>query len=347
MEHLIKEAWFEAMSQPMLIGIAIVATYALIKGADWLVEGASGIAHRIGVPKIIVGATIVSLGTTSPEAAVSVMAAWQGNAGLALGNAVGSIIADSGLIFGLGCLLVTLPADRFVLQRQGWVQFGSGVLLAALCYGAVWLFEPDLKLSRVVGVALLALLALYLWISVKWSKQHRHGEPFQMPEDAEPHDLESKSMLAQSAMAIAGLALVLVFSDVLIKCVVRLAVLWGVPQEVIASTLVALGTSMPELVIGMTALRKGHYEILVGNVIGADILNVLFVIGASAAAKPLVVPELFLKLHLPVMLIILIWFRIAIFSAVRKGAFTRWHGAPLLVIYVAYLVLNYVMGRGA
>jgi cation:H+ antiporter len=149
------------------------------------------------------------------------------------------------------------------------------------------------------------------------------------------------------AMMIVGLAMVLVFSEVLIKCVIQLAARWGVPEEVIASTLVALGTSMPELVVGMTALRKGHYEILVGNVIGADILNVLFVIGASAAAKPLFVPPLFLQLHLPVMLIILIWFRIAIFSAVRKGTFTRWHGAPMLAIYVAYLVLNYVLGRGS
>jgi len=136
-------------------------------------------------------------------------------------------------------------------------------------------------------------------------------------------------------------------SDVLIKAVMELALQWGVKKEVLAATLVALGTSLPELVIGMTALRKGQYEILVGNVIGADILNVLFVIGVSASAAPLPIPALFLTLHLPVMLIILAWFRIAIFMAVRKGSFTRWHGGPLLAIYVIYLVLNYAMGSGA
>ena len=100
--------------------------------------GASGLAYRFGISKVIVGATVVSLGTTSPECAVSVMAAWSGEPGLALGNAIGSIIADTGLIFGLGCMIAVLPADRFVLSRQGWVQFGSAALLALLCYGAEW-----------------------------------------------------------------------------------------------------------------------------------------------------------------------------------------------------------------
>ena len=120
----------------MLLLIIAVGFAVLIKGADWLVEGASGLAYRFGMPKVIVGATIVSLGTTSPEAAVSVLAAWEGNPGLALGNAVGSIIADTGLIFGIGCLMVALPADKFVLARQGWVQLLCGVALAAVCYVA-------------------------------------------------------------------------------------------------------------------------------------------------------------------------------------------------------------------
>ena len=159
MEHLIPSDWFIGRSQLFLLGVTVIAIAFLIRGADRLVDSASGIAYRFGISKVIVGATIVSLGTTSPECAVSVMAAWSGESGLALGNAIGSIIADTGLIFGVGCLMARLPADRFVLSRQGWLQFASGALLAGLCYGA-WIVLGDAAiLGRRVGVLLLGLLA--------------------------------------------------------------------------------------------------------------------------------------------------------------------------------------------
>ena len=136
MEHLIPKEWFVDVHSAFLFLLTAASIWVLIRGADWLVEGAQQLALRfgmpkvvVGMPKVVVGATIVSLGTTSPEAAVSVMAAWQGNAGLALGNAVGSIIADTALIFGFCCLLTRLPTDRYILSRQGWVQFGCGILL--------------------------------------------------------------------------------------------------------------------------------------------------------------------------------------------------------------------------
>ena len=125
MEHLSPAAWFVGEPQWMLLLLTAVAVAVLIRGADWLVEAAAGIAYRFGISKVIVGATIIALGTTSPECAVSVVAAWSGEPGIALGNAIGSIIANSGLIFGLGCLIAVLPADRFVLRRQGW-RFNSG-----------------------------------------------------------------------------------------------------------------------------------------------------------------------------------------------------------------------------
>ena len=167
MEHLIPKEWFIDADWLPLVVVAVVATAVLVKGADWLVEGASGLAFRLGMPKVIVGATIVSLGTTSPECAVSVMAAWGDEPGLALGNAVGSIIADTGLIFGVGCLIVALPADRFVLSRQGWVQFGAAVLLAALCFSAFWVDGPAAQIDRRVGVLFLLLLALYLSLRIR------------------------------------------------------------------------------------------------------------------------------------------------------------------------------------
>ncbi len=352
---------FTHQSAWLLVIITVVAIAVLSKGADWLVEGAAGLAFRLGMPKIIIGATIVSLGTTSPECAVSVMAAWQGNAGLALGNAVGSIIADTGLIFGLGCVMVALPADRFILNRQGWVQVGSGVLLAALCY-VIWMIQGDAAtLGRSVGALLLVLLGVYMAISVHWSRQHSaalgdtRGEaelPDVVREKLAQDEAHPKPahVLVLVAMLAVGLAMVLLASHGMISAVTVLALRWGVPEVVIAGTVVALGTSMPELVVGMTSIYKGHSELLVGNVIGADILNVLFVTGAAALAKPLPIiehasatPAVFLWLHLPVMLLMLVIFRFYIAAAVPSGRFSRWMGVPLLLLYVGYVAVGFMI----
>ncbi|NWG12699.1 MAG: sodium:calcium antiporter [Acidobacteria bacterium] len=362
MDHLIKPEWFLPLHQGWLLLLTIASIGALIKGADWLVEGASGLAYRLGLPKVIVGATIVSLGTTSPECAVSVMAAWSGNAGLALGNAVGSIIADTALIFGLGCVLAQLPADRFVLNRQGWLQFGSAGLLAGICFASWWFHGDEAQLSRWSGMTLLGLLACYMVLSVRWARAHPRGEPFIVPEEIEgaapvvpppPEQARHKSCGGLIASCLAGLAVVVFSSHVLVCAVAALAIRWGVPQVVIAATLVAVGTSMPELVVGLTSIFKGAPELLVGNVIGADVLNVLFVVGASATARPLpivergaAVPEIFLWLHLPAMLVVLGIFRLYIFRAVREGHFRRWMGIPLLFLYGTYAIAQYALSRG-
>jgi cation:H+ antiporter len=359
---MIPEAWFVGLHWSALIGCVLVALVILTKAADWLVEGASGLAYRLGLPKVIVGATIVALGTTTPEFAVSVMAAWGGNAGLALGNAVGSVIADTGLIFGLGCLLVALPADRYVLVRQGRLQFGSALLLIAICYGSFIVSGTDAFVGRGVGFLFIVMLFGYLYVSIRWSKKHPQGEPFQTPESVaeaaegigvvpEPKTTRASHSIAQLfGMVIVGLAIVFVSSHFLIHSVSELALQIGIPQVVIAATLVAFGTSLPELVVGMTSIRKGHAELLVGNVIGADILNILFVIGASAAVSPLPLmdpsaqlPEIFLLIHLPTMLIVLTLFRVFIVRAIRQGRFDRWMGIPLLILYVGYVFIQYVL----
>lgn len=360
LEHLIPTSWFTEMPQWLLLLIAAVSFYGLIRGADWLVEGASGIALCLGMPKIIVGATIVSLGTTSPEAAVSVMAAWTGRPGLALGNAVGSIIADTGLIFGLGCLMARrIPADRFILNRQGWVQFGAAALLAIFCY-AMWVAKgSEAAVERWMGYVLVAILGWYLWVSIRWGKAHQGraqaggaAAPVALPAVPASAPLQARPWSMLITQFVVGLVMVVAFGHVLIVCMEELALRWGVPEVVLASTLVAFGTSLPELVVGLTAVRKGHVELLVGNVIGADILNVLFVAGASASAArlPIIdsgarIPEIFFFLHLPTLLLILALFRVFIFRAVRAGEFRRWYGVPLLAMYVGYLIMNYALAR--
>lgn len=361
MEHLLPSDWFNGLPWSALLVTTAISILVLSKGADWLVEGASGFAYRFGMPKVIVGATIVSLGTTAPECAVSVMGALQGNSGLALGNAVGSVIADTGLIFGVGCLMTVLPADRFVLNRQGWVQFTSGLILVILCYYAFALNGDQAEITRPMGIGFLCGLGLYLYQSVKWARQHPHGEPFIAPEGFDETTLElveesrattkEQGLVALCVLMAVGLVFVLVGARVLIGSVEELAQQIGVPDVVVSSTIVAFGTSLPELVVGIQAILKKHPELLVGNVIGADILNILFVIGAAATAIPLPlvdptarIPAIFLYMHLPTMLAILVLFRIYIFSASKRGRFRRSFGIPLVLIYVLFVVLQYLLG---
>lgn len=348
----------------MLALLAIAGLYVLRIGAEWLVEGASGMAYRMGMPEVIVGATIVSLGTTTPECAVSVMAAWSGNPGLALGNAVGSVIADSALIFGVGCLMVSLPADKFVLARQGWVQFGTAWFVAIVCYGLWFAYGDAAAITWHVGVILLAMLVGYLYMSIKWAKGHSPDELFRVTEDVAKHsepdtevkivhsDLTKRSSAFLIGMGLLGLVLVVVSGHVLIESVSVLAERVGIPKVVIAATLVAMGTSLPELVVGVTAIRKGHPELLVGNVLGADILNILFVTGAASVAAPLPIvdtapdtklPEIFLYIHLPTMLIVLTYFRGCIFSATNRGHFQKWMGIPLIAAYVIYTASQFIV----
>jgi cation:H+ antiporter len=353
--------WFAGGNMFALIGVAMVAMVIVIVGADWLVEGAAGVAEKLGMPKVIIGATIVSLGTTAPETAVSVLAAFSGNSGLALGNGVGSIIADTGLIFGLGCVLVALPADKFVLSRQGWVQFGSALFLAGLCWILFAMHGSDAFVTRPVGILLIVGLIAYLAISVRWAKQHPQGEPH-LIDTVKPdgsHEVEhdhppiaGKSLAFLFGMGFVGLVMVIVAGDGLVGSVSELAVQWGVPDAIIASTIVALGTSLPELVTGIQSIRKGHAALLVGNVIGADILNVLFVIGAAALAAPLAIAPLdtngetitaFVYVALPTMMIMLLYFRLCIFKAAKDGHFSKWMGYPLLMMYVGFIAASYFL----
>ena len=348
-----------------LVLLAMVCMAIVIRGADWLVEGAAGLAYRMGMSKMVIGATILSIGTTSPEAAVSVLAAWSGNAGLALGNGVGSIIVDTGLIFAIGCLCVRLPADGFVLKRQGMIKIGVAVALAGISYLMFFRAGEAAHLGRWVGVLLVSGLIIYLAASIHWTRKHtreshrnsagqgdpQSGQGGRIPEVADDsHIPEQRSVPMLLVLGVVGLALVVVSGDALVQTVSVGTARWGVPEVVVAATLVAFGTSLPELMVAITSIRKGHAELMVGNVIGADILNVLFVIGAAALASPLALvepgtpaPYIFLQLHLPVMLAMLLLFLVGILHAIRTGSFSRWLGLPLLLLYVGYIIAQFVL----
>ena len=339
-EHALAElvAGFPTLALVVLLAACIVV---LSRGAGWMIDGAVHLARRTGLPKIVIGATIISLGTTTPEAFVSVMAAWMGNPGLALGNGVGSIICDTGLIFGLTCLLSTVPVNRFILNRTGWVQVGAATLLVLISLVALVRTPEQPMLHRWVGFFFLTLLCGYMYVTYSWARDGAEAASMGETED----DGEMASLGKALILCLGGLLLVVVSARLLVPSAAELAHRIGVPDDVIAATLVAFGTSLPELMTAITAVRKGHPEITVGNIVGADVLNCLFVIGAAAAAKPLEIPPNFFLFHFPAMLIILYSFRS--FIAMNKdGSFKRWQGAWLLGIYMVYLVLQYGLNFG-
>jgi cation:H+ antiporter len=355
----IPQSFFAARADAVLWVLAAGAIALLVFGADRAVAGAARLASALGMSAVLIGATVVSLGTTSPEAAVSVTAALAGNPGLALGNGVGSIICDTALVFGVCCVMARLPLDRFVLHRHGVLKLATGALLtltvAALALAA-WTIH-GVVIPRWVGFGYVVLLVGYLWLSVRWARQHPEivvaadprARPFGVTA-AEARRARPTSAAAAAGnllLVVFGLALVVGSSDALIGTVKEMCTRYRVPPDVLAVTLVALGTSLPELATAIASVLKGHPEIAIGNVIGADILNVLFVIGVSAAAVPLEVPVTFFYLHLPVMMIALALMGTYIFTS--GTSFKRWQGVPLLALYAGYFaaVAVVIVGPGA
>ena len=328
--------FFGGQSTVVLVFFVAVSIVMLSKGADCMVDGAVHLAGRTGLPKIVIGATIVSLGTTMPEAFVSVTAAWLGNPGLALGNGVGSIIADTGLIFGLSCLLCSIPVNRYILDRTGWVQVGSATLLVLVAVLAAVTGGGVPVLGRGVGVVFLLLLAGYLYMTYRWARNSSAAGREERSTDP------AAGVGTASLMITGGLALVIAGARTLVPCASVLAHRMAVPEDVIAATMVAFGTSLPELITAVSAIRKGHPEITLGNIVGADVLNCLFVIGAAAAARPLTIPHTFYVLHFPAMLLILYSFRLFVFAN-RDDRFKRHQGAWLVCVYVVYVAVQYTL----
>ncbi len=340
--EFIPDLFFASRADGWLWLFSVGAIVFLVFGADKAVAAAVRLAATLGMSTVMIGATVVSLGTTAPEAATSVSAAIAGKPGLALGNGVGSVICNLSLIFGLACCLRRLPKDQFVLRRHGWLQLGSGLLLAGAVVGlniahGSW---NGVFLPRWMGIGFLVLLGLYLYFSVRWAREH--------PDVIRPEARQAakaghgaKEILRDLILLLFGLGVVVFGAQVLVGSVGQLCLRYGVPPDVLAVTLVALGTSLPELATAIASLLKGHPELLVGNVIGANILNVLFVIGASATAVPLRVPEPFFYLHLPVMLTAMILFRLYVMGT--DDRFRRWQGIPLLALFAGYYVALFVL----
>ncbi len=293
----------------------------MVKGGDSFVEGAEWMARVTGIPPFVVAATVVSIGTTMPELLVSTMAAAQGSGGMALGNAVGSVSCNTGLILGISLLFLPGKVDLRSLREKGFLLLFA--LLAMLAFGI------DRRLTWKEGAALLVLLLLFIMNDITSARRGL----FPREESAAERSLHAAAIyLGKFLLGAIGLA---AGARLLVDNGTILARLLGIPEAVIALTLVALGTSLPELVTTITALCRGQSSLSVGNIIGANFLDLTLVPAASSLAGGGVLPmdhPLDLLMALGLLLVTLL-------PAMRRGHFRRWQGGTLLGLYGGYLYL--------
>lgn len=307
----------------------------LAKSADLFVDSAVGIAEKISVPKMIIGIFLVGIATTAPELAVSIMSAIKGNPEFALGNAVGSVICNSGLamaaaaLFSAGAIII-IPA---VLKTAGIVLIIVNIL-------AFLFIIPDNTLGRIEGALLLSCFGLYTIFIIK--TQRKRKKPI-LPAGDIPdieQEIKGKPLYLLTGMFLLGLAGIIGSSHFIIDSAVDIADMFSIPETVIALTLIALGTSIPEVATCIISVRKGHGEIAVGNIIGANILNICWVAGASSLANPLTVGRKEICFMFPAMFVIVG----AMLTMMRtEYRLKKIHGFILLSLYVIYLIFMFIL----
>ncbi len=296
----------------------------LIKGADFFVDGSSGIASRFGIPQLVVGLTIVAMGTSAPEAAVSISAALKGNAGITIGNVAGSNILNILVILGLTAFLTkkVVPVASSTIKYE--MPFMIVIMLILL-----WMGYAGNEISRLEGAGLWVVFLLYLLYLFKMAKK---GGDKDSEDDA--GEAAERSMAMLLLFTVAGLALIVIGSSVTVDAATALARIIGLSERFIGLTIVALGTSLPELFTSVSAARKGSADIAIGNIVGSNIFNILFVVGTSALITPVVFESKFIvDFMVAAAAGVLLW----VFSFSGKSL-NRAEGGVLLLGYLGYFI---------
>ncbi len=334
-------AWYNGLTDGLWGSLLLFAVGAglLIKGGDWFVDSAVGIATRFRVPEIIIGATVVSIGTTLPEVMVSVTAAINHNGAIAYGNAIGSIICNTALIAALTIAIRPAPINRKAAATPVMFFFASAVIymIAAYIFG---------RFDRWLGIVMLLVFGAYMAVTI----YKGYKNPVQ--QEAKEEDAPGGSLVKNLLVLAISAALIAVGADMLEGSSVSLATMAGIPTEVIGVTVVALCTSLPELATAITALLKGHGALSLGNIIGANIFNLVLVSGAAVTISPFAIPEgskLFghntsLLIEIPLMVVVM---ALMTLPALFKGKMRRWQGVTLLIIYAVFVVLQVLIALGA
>lgn len=298
--------------------LLVVGFVMLIKGADWFVEGAAGIAARFGIPQLVIGLTIVAMGTSAPEAAVSITSAISGSAGITVGNVVGSNIMNILVILGITAVIIAVPVQKSTVKIE--IPFMIAITGIFLLLGIF-----DNELGRLDGVVLWALFIVYLLYLLRMAMKNK--------EEAGEQE-EQKPLWLQIVMLLVGAALIVLGSDVTVDAATDIAKFFGVSDRFIGLTVIALGTSLPELVTSVIAARKGSADIAIGNIVGSNVFNILFVAGTTALITPVEFQAAFL-----VDTLIAIAAAVLLFVCVLpKNKLTRLGGCAMLVGYAGYFL---------
>lgn len=312
----------------------IVGLILLIWSSDHFVEGASSIARNIGISPLIVGMLIIGLGTSAPEMLVSAAAALQGNPGLGIGNAIGSNITNITLVLGVTAILFTLPVHSSLLKKELPLVLASAVL--------AWLLMLDGYLSRIDSFILLIALTFILgWMLISAKKESKNHDPL-INETIEelPKKLSSKQAYFWTFI---GLVFLLISSKLLVWGASNIASVYGVSDLIIGLTIVAIGTSLPELAATISSARKGETDLAVGNIVGSNLFNTLGVLAIPSLIQPFQLPKEALSRDMPIMLgltVILLIFSFGCFK-VSRYKITKYKGIILLSAFIAYEALLY------
>ena len=315
-------------AHPGLAWLVLLAAFVILaKSADVFVEGAVGLAYRFNVPKLVVGIVLVSFATTVPELSVSLLAAVRGNPEIALGNAVGSVICNAGLALAFAGLLAVaaIPVLPRVLKTSGAFLVGIGVLAFLFCL-------PDNTMNRWEGIILVILFFSYLSFLLREHKRGRLRGDVDAPEPDAYEQMALGRMIAFFALGLFG---ILLASEFIVSSATSIARWLSIPESVIALTLVALGTSIPEVATCISSARKGHGDIAVGNIIGANIMNICWVAGASSVVNNLTLGRREVMFMFPAMFVMVG----AMLVLLRRGHnLTKRDAAIMLALYVIYLI---------
>lgn len=290
----------------------------LVKGADAFVEGSSGIADRFGIPQLVIGLTIVAMGTSAPEAAVSITAALKGNADITIGNIVGSNILNIFIILGLASVITTIAVARTTVRYEIPIMLAITALLLICGYN-------DGVISLVEGIILLVCFVAYLaYMFVMCKKGEMQAEAIET----------SGPVWKLLIKGVIGLALIILGSDITVDAATSLATIFGMSERFIGLTIVALGTSLPELFTSVVAARRGKADIAIGNIVGSNIFNILFVVGISALILPVTfAPNFVIDTAIAIIAGVVLW--VCVF---KNRKLTRSGGVFMLICYAAYFM---------
>ena len=298
------------------LALLTVGFVMLVKGSDWFVDGAASIAAKFRIPQIIIGLTIVAMGTSAPEAAVSITAASAGSADITVGNIVGSNILNVLVILGLSAAIIAVPIGKSTQKIDAPFMIAISAIFLLLGW--------DGTITRLDGVILLVLFISYIGYMI-WSALHANEEG---------DEIKDMKVWQMCLATVGGLALVVWGADVAVDAATELATIFGMSERFIGLTVVALGTSLPELFTSVTAARKGNADIAIGNIVGSNIFNILFVVGLSSMIIDVpFAPNFRIDMAVAIAAPLFMWL-----ASLAKGKLVRWHGAVMLAGYVAYFL---------